>query len=291
MIFDGDGAGDKGCLQYSKPGLKLEPIADLAACKAAVAAMGYTATLNSTLSGPEHPKGCIVRAWPTDNQFYFNTEEPKDKKRLGPHGEDCAEVCKVTSGHAPRRLVAGYDDVDIENDSNGHRETVGSDSEALPAPAPAPAGFVPSPSKLQPSHLIVSSSVQGFQLDGFMFTGNKLEDSCTVRVQADDIAMTAAAATSMDLWADWLFYSEAYNASACGVQLLGLGAKDVARFGYIDMSLDVVDSAESTVLVDFMTGGRLSVRGNAGKARSGFMGVKLFAGLGESLCLSVSVYL
>ena len=33
------------------------------------------------------------------------------------------------------------------------------------------------------------------------------------------------------------------------------------RVGYLDMSLDVADSAEATILVDFMTGGRLTVRG------------------------------
>ena len=79
---------------------------------------------------------------------------------------------------------------------------------------------------------------QGFELDGFMFTGNKLEDSCVMRVQQGP-AVADSAASPLDLWVDWLFYSEAYNASACGIQLLGLGAKDVARFGYIDMSLDV----------------------------------------------------
>ena len=41
----------------------------------------------------------------------------------------------------------------------------------------------------------------------------------------------------------------------------------------------VSDSAEATVLVDLMTGGRLSVRGNNGAPRDGFMGVKMFAGL------------
>ena len=40
------------------------------------------------------------------------------------------------------------------------------------------------------------------------------------------------------------------------VQVIGLGAGDVLRVGYLDMSMDVVDSAEATILVDFMTGGR-----------------------------------
>jgi hypothetical protein len=52
--------------------------------------------------------------------------------------------------------------------------------------------------------------------------------------------------------------------------------------------VDAVDSAEATILIDFMTGGRLSVRGNVGKPRAGFLGVKMFCGLAVDYPLVVS---
>ena len=233
----------------------LVQITDLATCTKAVAAMGYTATHNASLSGPLHPYGCVVRAWPPINQFFFNPD--LGQKRLqGPHGEDCAVVCKANQGSAAATNAVA----------------------AIAAPPPS----------LLPAHIVVSTNVQKFRLDGFMFksqrTSNRtagtttIEDTCAVRVQSHAVD-TQDNTGPLDLHVDWLFYDMAYNGSACGIQLLGLGPKDVAQFGYIDMGLDVADSAEATVLVDFMTGGRLQVRGNEGKLRSGFLGIKMFAGL------------
>lgn len=142
-----------------------------------------------------------------------------------------------------------------------------------------------------PAHIVVGTTVQKFRLDGFMFKSQrsynrttavaKVEDTCTVRVQPQSRAGSSDSVSgqALDLYADWLFYDKAYNGSACGVQLLGLRSQDVVRIGYIDMGLDVADSAEASVLVDFMTGGRLQVRGNEGKPRAGFLGVKMFCGL------------
>ena len=141
-----------------------------------------------------------------------------------------------------------------------------------------------------PAHIVIGT-VQNFRLDGFMFKSQRnynrttlvltVEDTCSVRVQPQSRARSSelVSAQALDLYADWLFYDKAYNGSACGVQLLGLRAQDVVRVGYLDMGLDVADSAEASVLVDFMTGGRLQLRGNEGKARAGFFGVKMFCGL------------
>ena len=153
------------------------------------------------------------------------------------------------------------------------------------------AGTTTSPTfDVLPAHIVIGI-VQNFRLDGFMFKSQRnynqttavltVEDTCSVRVQPQSRAGSSelVSGLALDLYADWLFYDKAYNGSACGVQLLGLRAQDVVRVGYLDMGLDVADSAEASVLVDFMTGGRLQLRGNEGKARAGFFGVKMFCGL------------
>ena len=281
MIFDDDGAGDKGCAEYSTPTLKLQPITDLAECKAGLAALGYTATLNDTITGPEHPPGCVIRAWPEINQFYFNTAHGQGKHLIGPHGSDCAVMCKVTNSSTANVKIGQLPRHRLTNDADG----TGTKSITATASQIAPTSF-----DQLPAHIIVTANLQKFRLDGFMFKSERnynrttqatvIDDSCAVRVDPSQQQIdTADTGEPMDFYADWLFYDSAYNGSACGIQVLGLGPKDVARFGYIDMGLDVADSAQATVLVDFMTGGRLQVRGNEGKERTGFMGIKMFAGL------------
>ena len=280
MIFDDNGAGNKGCKEYSTPALQLEPITDLAECQTGLAAMGYTATLNSSITGPEHPPGCVIRAWPEINQFYFNTAHGQ-KRNIGPHGSDCAMLCKAstTDGQLPHH----YSTHDASHNS----------AKSITSDAATSASTTPVFDQL-PAHIVVTGNVQRFRLDGFMFKSERnynrttqitvIDESCAVRVDPSRQQMVFAgdesgSIGSMDFYADWLFYDSAYNGSACGIQVLGLGTKDVARFGYIDMGLDVADSAQATVLVDFMTGGRLQVRGNEGKERTGFLGIKMFAGL------------
>jgi hypothetical protein len=275
MIFDNDGAGDKGCAEYSTPTLKLTPVTDLAECQAGLAAMGYNAKLNTTITGPTHPRGCVLRAWPEIMQFYFNTARGQGKHTAGPHSKDCAMLCKASNSSEPTVLS-----------SQSSRRVIDDASQE----APTASWSSLSPFDKLPAHIVVSGVVQKFRLDGFMFKSERnynrstkvlaVEDTCTVRVQpAREGSAAAAAAGSMDFYADWLFYEEAYNGSACGIQVLGLSINDVARFGYIDMGLDIAESAQATILVDFMTGGRLQVRGNEGKQRSGFLGIKTFAGL------------
>eukprot|EP01043_Picozoa_sp_COSAG02_P047385 COSAG02_NODE_4538_length_5235_cov_13.865204_2_plen_1325_part_00 len=290
MIFDEDGSGDKGCAEYSTPTLKLEPITDVAECKTGLAAMGYTATLNSSITGPKHPPGCVIRAWPEINQYYFNTAHGQSKHIIGPHGSDCAVLCKASNMNLTLKIDQGL----RHNSTNG-----ASQNGAKSITARASPNATPSLNEL-PAHIVVTGNVQKFRLEGFMFKSERnynrttkvtaIDQSCAVRVDpgthtsssqqwmgvADDERVSLG---PMDFYADWLFYDSAYNGSACGIQVLGLGTADVARFGYIDMSLDVADSAQATVLVDFMTGGRLQVRGNEGKQRTGFMGIKMFAGL------------
>jgi hypothetical protein len=114
--------------------------------------------------------------------------------------------------------------------------------------------WVPPPSPTTMAHIEMDAAGSiGARVSGMFFSGNNWKDPltnithdvCSVRVSktaSDGTTPTAShsavgAGPTSDVWLDWLFYDGAYNASACGVQVVGLGAGDVMRAGYLDMSV------------------------------------------------------